>query len=140
MGKSRYRDNINIKDQAAGVSSGSEQSNSTMAAGAPRHSAKLEAAPHGKMGSCHKLVRTYIWNCLKERDEYDKGLTVATANIRHWRYLSGQSRMFIGGSSAAKAEELLEMSRKKVRMGVALFKGNCLHKHFYMIRVIEDRI
>lgn len=64
-------------------------------------------------------VLTYMWNCLSGHQEYNKGLG---------------ERISIY-PSAAKMEEISQISRNKVRGPVDLLMSNCLIKHLHMIRL-----
>lgn len=43
----------------------------------------------------------------------------------------------IGAPSAAKAENLLHMSRKTVRLIVAVFAGYCRNRHLHVVGILK---
>lgn len=48
-----------------------------------------------------------------------------------------QSRMFIGGSTTAETEKLLQLRRNKIKTVAGLLTGLCLNKHLPTIGVVE---
>lgn len=73
-----------------------------------------------------------MWNCL----------SIIRSTIKNWleqqHVRIRQSLMFIDDPSTAKIVELLQLSRKKIRMALGLLTNHCLNEHLHSIGVVKD--